>query len=53
MAKLKLIPHRIEKLEVTDCEFCGCPLYTGDVAVYTDGYEHVYCCRKCAEADNK
>jgi hypothetical protein len=51
MAKMKLTPHRLEKSEETECEWCGWPLYAGEIALYTSGDERVYCCRCCAEDD--
>jgi Zn-finger protein len=35
------------RLEETDCDWCGCPLFHGDTAVQDGDTWSVYCSRTC------
>ena len=38
------------------CEYCGYPLYRGDIAYYCEETDGVYCCETCGiehEAENR
>ncbi len=39
--------------EECDCDYCGNPLYTGDIAYYNDDNSTVFCSLKCAKDNDK
>lgn len=42
MTIFETITHHTQE---TSCDHCGCPLYVGDQAIFTD--EGVFCSRRC------